>query len=299
MAISYNFKIVLFIVSVISLKESGVVYGYPQKRSTGGFPELLHDLGTSTDDSNTTSTIVHLLGHIASSLKTLTRGMPLTAGDCSDIASQGPYVSGVYTITPWDDRGHSGAFSAFCDMNTEGGGWTVIQKRFDGSTDFFQDWNNYKNGFGDLNKEFWLGLENIHRLTRVGASWTLRIELEDFDNNTAYAQYEDFGVGDESTNFQLMLGAYSGTAGDGLTYHADMPFSTKDRDNDLNPGNCPRGQRGAWWYKSCHQSNLNGFYSGYPQQSAATLAWRYFTGPHEALKRSEMKIRPSAVHREL
>ena len=296
MAISHHFRILVLVFFVIFLKESGVVDGYPQKRATGGFPALFHGLDTF-HDSNTT--IVHLLEQIASSLKTLTKGMPLTAGDCSDIAAQGPYISGVYTITPWDDRGHSGAFPAYCDMGTEGGGWTVIQKRFDGSTDFFRDWNNYKNGFGDPNKEFWLGLDNIHRLTRVGASWTLRIELEDFDNNTAYAEYEDFGVGDEATNFQLMLGAYSGTAGDGLTYHADMPFSTKDRDNDFNAGNCPKGQKGAWWYNSCHQSNLNGFYPGYPLKSSSTMAWYRFTGPHEALKRSEMKIRPSAVHREL
>ena len=71
----------------------------------------------------------------------------------------------------------------FCDMTMDGGGWTVFQRRLNGSVDFYRDWASYKNGFGDLNGEFWLGSDNIHRLTAVD-DVTLRVDLEDFDGNT-------------------------------------------------------------------------------------------------------------------
>jgi len=75
---------------------------------------------------------------------------------------------------------------------TAGGGWTVFQKRLNGSVDFFLDWSDYKAGFGDLNGEFWLGLNKIHRLTSDGS--VLRVDLEDFEEHTAYAEYNKFGL---------------------------------------------------------------------------------------------------------
>ena len=97
----------------------------------------------------------------------------------------------------------------YCDQTTAGGGWTVFQKRLDGSVDFYRGWDDYKRGFGNLNGEFWLGLDKIHRLTK-GLS-KLRVDLEDFDNQTAYAEYDSFAVGDEQSKYKLeSLGQYAG-----------------------------------------------------------------------------------------
>ena len=111
----------------------------------------------------------------------------------------------MYTIKP----DNLSAFDVFCDQTTAGGGWTVFQKRLDGSVDFYLNWSDYKVGFGDLNGEFWLGLDNIHRLTSDN-NGMLRVDLEDFEGNTAYAEYNKFGVMSENNMYKLMLGSYSG-----------------------------------------------------------------------------------------
>ena len=111
----------------------------------------------------------------------------------------------MYTIKP----DNLPAFDVFCEQTTDGGGWTVFQKRLDGSVDFFLDWSDYKVGFGDLNGEFWLRLDNIHRLTSDDNS-TLRVDLYDFEGNTAYAEYNMFSVMSEKDKYKLNLGKYSG-----------------------------------------------------------------------------------------
>ena len=113
----------------------------------------------------------------------------------------------MYIIKP-DDLP---AFDVFCDQTTEGGGWTVFQKRLDGSVDFYLKWAVYKSGFGDLNGEFWLGLDKIHRLTLDNNS-ILRVDLEDFEGETRYAEYNLFGVTSEKDKYRLILGDYSGNA---------------------------------------------------------------------------------------
>ena len=101
-------------------------------------------------------------------------------------------------------------FDVYCDQKTNGGGWTVIQKRLDGSLDFNRGWANYKRGFGNMNGEFWLGLDNIHRLTKEGKN-IIRVELEEIDGTTAFAEYDMFVVENESANYKLSrLGRYSG-----------------------------------------------------------------------------------------
>ena len=103
----------------------------------------------------------------------------------------------------------SGIIDVFCDQTTAGGGWLVFQKRLDGSVDFYRGWAEYKRGFGSLTGEFWLGLDNIHRLTSSG-SYTLRFHLEDFDGKTYYAEYDLFKVGSEGERYQLSVGNYKG-----------------------------------------------------------------------------------------
>ena len=111
----------------------------------------------------------------------------------------------MYTI----DHDGEGAFNVFCDQKTAGGGWTVFQKRLDGSVDFYRNWDDYKNGFGSLNSEFWLGLDKIYRLTEKKRN-RLRVDLEETTGNTAYAEYDMFAVTNEATKYKLSLGNYSG-----------------------------------------------------------------------------------------
>ena len=124
---------------------------------------------------------------------------------CFEVYKSGQKISGVYTINPdgLED------FRVYCDHKTAGGGWTVFQKRFDGSVDFNRTWDAFKHGFGNLKGEFWLGLDKIHRLT-VSSNNTLRVDLADNLGNTAFAEYSLFTVASEQENYQLNLGRYSG-----------------------------------------------------------------------------------------
>ena len=172
-------------------------------------------------------------------------------------------------------------------MRTDGGGWTVFQRRQDGSVDFYRGWNDYKSGFGQLTAEFWLGNDKIHRLTAARPS-TLRVELEDWNGVRVYAKYGKFNIGDEQAKYRLEVGSYSGTAGDSLAYHNKMAFSTKDRDN----GNCAVDYTGAWWYNGCYHSNLNGKYQGNKNDNRGA-GWYHFRRSL-SLKFTEMKLRPSS-----
>jgi len=144
--------------------------------------------------------------------------------------------------------------TAYCDM--ENGGWTVIQRRVDDTVDFYRDWIEYERGFGDPNGNFWLGLKSIHLLTLQSAE--LMVTIENFNGEVFKALYAFFSVGSAMTNYQLLVSGFSGTAADSLSYHNNMPFSTRDQDHDKNNRNCATTHHGAWWYNSCHHSNLNG-----------------------------------------
>ncbi|XP_072027926.1 fibrinogen C domain-containing protein 1-B-like [Amphiura filiformis] len=210
--------------------------------------------------------------------------------DCLDIALSGDYNSGPYKIKPWV-RG-SKLVDVYCDMDTDGGGWTVFQHRFNRSVNFYRGWDDYENGFGNVDGEYWAGLRLLHLLTSSGSPPRLRIELEAFDGDTAYAEYESFTVGDSSSNYVLTIGSYSGNAGDSLGYHNNMQFSTYDRDNDnsVHVSNCAETYQGAWWYKSCHRSNLNGQYLGSTGTSSSGMVWYYWKFSR-SLKKSSMMVR--------
>ena len=108
----------------------------------------------------------------------------------------------------------------FCDQKTAGGGWTVFQKRLDGSVNFYRGWSDYKRGFGNLNGEYWLGLDKIYRLTKLKN--TLRVDLEDTKGKRAYAAYEMFAVASERAKYKLNLGKYSGNLSYTLVYIYDI-----------------------------------------------------------------------------
>ncbi|KAI0214586.1 Tenascin-R, partial [Lamellibrachia satsuma] len=81
--------------------------------------------------------------------------------------------------------------------------------------------------------------------------------------------------------------------GDSLTYHSGEAFSTKDRDNDVYSRHCAQRYKGAWWYKRCHHSNLNGRYLGGANTAGSSgINWLKFHGYEYSLKKVEMKLRP-------
>ncbi|XP_063961222.1 fibrinogen C domain-containing protein 1-like [Lytechinus pictus] len=178
-------------------------------------------------------------------------------------------------------------------MDTDGGGWTVFQRREDGSTNFFRTWIEYHYGFGQLSGEHWLGNSKLHRLTSQ-RSYELRVDLEDFEGEKSYASYDHFAVEDERDGYRLSLRGFNGTAGDSLLYHHGQPFSTRDRDDDASKGNCAKLYSGAWWFQRCHFSNLNGKYYEGGKLSSKGTAWYHWKNTYYSVKRSEMKIRPTA-----
>ncbi|XP_063427381.1 fibrinogen-like protein 1 isoform X1 [Mytilus trossulus] len=172
------------------------------------------------------------------------------------------------------------------------GGWTVIQKRYEGSVEFNRNWKDYENGFGDKRGEFWLGNKNIAKLTSE-KNHELRIDVEDWDGNKRYAVYKSFSVGDASTKYQLTIGNYSGNAGDGMSQFNGMKFSTYDQDNDNYSDNCADHAlfKGGWWYNGCWKSNatiLNGHYTHRNNTSQGII---YKSFKKTSLKKSTMKIR--------
>ena len=127
--------------------------------------------------------------------------------NCAKLYESGERKDGVYIIDP----DNSGSFQIWCDMQTDGGGWAVFQRRLDASADFYRDWKEYKNGFGNLNGSFWLGLDKIHRLTKSDEN-LLRVDLMDFENDTAYAEYEEFSIASENENYTLNVQNFKGKA---------------------------------------------------------------------------------------
>ena len=167
----------------------------------------------------------------------------------------------------------------------------MFQRRMDGSVDFYRNWTDYQQGFGNLSGEFWLGLDKLHRLTST--STQLRVDMQDFDGNSAYAKYTSFSVGDSASKYTLSVSGYSGTAGDSLGGHNGQKFSTRDQDNDASGDSfsCAQTYKGAWWYNACHSSNLNGLYHGGSHSSYADgVDWQTWKGHFYSLKFTEMKL---------
>ncbi|XP_038066388.1 uncharacterized protein LOC119736441 [Patiria miniata] len=217
---------------------------------------------------------------------------------CKMLLDAGYRSSGIYTIYP-EGFGDSG-LRVYCDMETDGGGWIVFQRRQDGSVDFYRNWTEYQSGFGDLSGEFWLGNDNLVTLTSDDSlgTWELRVDLEDWDGNTAWAKYSDFKI--SSGEYNLIIGKYyaSSTAGDdSLRHHRGSPFSTKDRDNDRATYKCAQYFHGAWWFNVCLHSNLNGRY--YPNKHVTAgdrgVHWYYWKGSSYSLRTCQMKMHSSTM----
>uniref|UniRef100_A0A8C4T7M9 Tenascin C n=1 Tax=Erpetoichthys calabaricus TaxID=27687 RepID=A0A8C4T7M9_ERPCA len=207
--------------------------------------------------------------------------------DCSQALLNGDTTSGIYTIYLNGDE--SQPVQVYCDMNTDGGGWMLFLRRQSGKLDFYRNWKNYSLGFGDLNDEFWLGLDNLHKITSSG-QYELRVDLRDGEE-TAYAHYDKFSVSDGRSRYKVSVGGYSGTAGDSMTYHQGRPFSTYDKDNDVAVTNCALSYKGAFWYKNCHRVNLMGRYGD--NSHSQGINWFHWKGHEYSIQFADMKIRPS------
>lgn len=200
---------------------------------------------------------------------------------CEPTKKSGPYWMKLAGFDP---------FQVYCEQTFYGGGWIVVQNRFNGSVHFNRTWSEYKNGFGSLDGEFWLGLENIHKLTTASV-YELMIHLEDFDGTAKYARYKRFTVGAETVQYKLMaLEGRSGNLGDALTRHKGKKFSTPEVDNDNDSGrHCAALYSSGWWFDSCFDSNLNGVYTDIDNRFS--IAWRKFSSSFKGLGVSKMMIR--------
>uniref|UniRef100_A0A8C2UEL5 Tenascin n=1 Tax=Coturnix japonica TaxID=93934 RepID=A0A8C2UEL5_COTJA len=208
--------------------------------------------------------------------------------DCSQALLNGEVTSGLYTIYLNGDR--TQPLQVFCDMAEDGGGWIVFLRRQNGKEDFYKNWKNYVAGFGDPKDEFWIGLENLHKISSQG-QYELRVDLRD-RGETAYAVYDRFSVGDAKTRYRLRVDGYSGTAGDSMTYHNGRSFSTFDKDNDSAITNCALSYKGAFWYKNCHRVNLMGRYGD--NNHSQGVNWFHWKGHEYSIQFAEMKLRPSS-----
>lgn len=225
------------------------------------------------------------------------------AQDCQELYDFGFRETGLYAVQPNDNGGE---FVVYCDMSLLGGGWTVIQRRVDGNLDFDRNYACYRSGFGDFWKNFWLGLEKISRLTRscstVNTSMELYIGLEAFFPQSVFARYTNITVLGEEDGYMLKISGYnrSSSAHDSLNIHNNQRFTTKDMDQDEHLQNCASLFKGGWWYKNCHDSNLNGVYyeNGLLRDSKVPdgIIWDSWLGDAYSLKSTVMAIRPYKGH---
>ncbi|XP_041959287.1 microfibril-associated glycoprotein 4-like [Alosa sapidissima] len=227
-------------------------------------------------------------------------GRSLLPLDCEDIYQNGSVHNGVYTIYPTTaDK----PVEVYCDMgctedeNHKDGQWTVIQRRMDGTVNFYQPWDHYKEGFGNKNGEYWLGLETIFSLTWRG-KYELRVDMEDWEGGSAYARYLSFSIDSEGDGYAIHLDGYiNGGAGDSLYYANGWKFSTYDKDQDNRNSNCADDYDGGFWFNSCpYYANPNGLYKGKESVEYGTgINWTFWKGPYYSLKSIRMKIKKVAL----
>ncbi|XP_066924020.1 microfibril-associated glycoprotein 4-like [Clytia hemisphaerica] len=210
--------------------------------------------------------------------------------DCEDWMARGYTQSGVYWI--YFNRYK---FKVFCNMVPKWGtAYAYIQRRLDGSVDFNRNWEDYKNGFGNIDGEHWLGLENIHKLTH-GRPMEIRLTATAFEGSTEWVSFQNFSIENEANYYRLNAGsAGNGEYHDDWLYMDGMEFSTPDVDRDIRvPGNCAVVYQSGWWYGYCFKMNFNGVYrsTSTPPDIAQGIVWRSWKTLHELLKKASMMVR--------
>uniref|UniRef100_A0A8C1HM69 Angiopoietin 2a n=1 Tax=Cyprinus carpio carpio TaxID=630221 RepID=A0A8C1HM69_CYPCA len=222
-------------------------------------------LQTSSDNSamkqqqqELTNTVNNLIHTISVGSNSMMQDNPDQYNDCAAVFSVGNKESGVFSLTIPDTK------------------------------------QQFK-GFGDIAGEHWLGNEIISKLTQE-KQYVLRIDLMDWEGNTAFSKYEQFSLDGEKQNYRIHLNGYSGTAG--RTSSMGQPgsdFSTKDIDHDKCVCKCSQMLSGGWWFDACGPSNLNGVYyqQGQNTNRFNGIKWYYWKGSAYSLKATTMMIRPS------
>nr|XP_019927003.2 angiopoietin-related protein 7 [Crassostrea gigas] len=206
-----------------------------------------------------------------------------TAEDCLALYQAGHTCSGVYTLHPAGGANTD----VVCDMETMGGGWTVIQNRFDGSENFNRNWADYKNGFGLAVGEYWIGNDAIHNLTQANNSLYISITLT--NGTTLYELYELFRISNEQDNYRLSIGGTaSGTLGNRMTPNSatdnlnGREFSTSEGSNS-----CAQNHKGGWWYNGCYDAYLNGLFGS----SDWVQPWYPLLTTGKSIQKTAMMIR--------
>ncbi|XP_048085157.1 tenascin isoform X1 [Alosa alosa] len=206
--------------------------------------------------------------------------------DCSQELLNGAHESGLVEIFP--NGPDSEPVSAYCDMETDGGGWTLFQRRVNGKVNFYRGWKDYRSGFGDPSEEFWMGNDLLHNMTKM-KPMSLRVDMR-AEGESVFAKYSSFSIGQGKT-YTLRVSGYTGNAGDSMTYHNGRVFSTRDRDlSDIRV--CAISYRGGWWYRNCHEANLNGLYGTIKNHQG--VIWTTWKGKEYSIPFVEMKMRPTS-----
>ena len=217
--------------------------------------------------------------------------------DCSDIRTATP---GIYIITP---SGSDQSFPVYCQFQ-DNNHWLVFQRRLNGEVDFYRNWTDYKNGFGQLDGEFWLGNEKLHSITAQN-KYMLRIDMWDWAvtgegfGRHIYADSNYFYVDGETEFYRLHVPLgfydYSGFGGSGLRVHAG-PFMTYDKRHHDMRNNCAMMFHTGWWFKTCvRNANLNGKYypGGYvvPENHTRAIDGIFWRNIPRSPKKVEMKLK--------
>lgn len=204
---------------------------------------------------------------------------------CSELKTKGYNKSGVFLLC-----GIRCDSYAYCDQVTDGGGWLVIQRRKFGDENFDKTWDEYKDGFGDVDGDFWYGNKRVLKIANNTTRKQLRFDMCDNQENCVHATYSEFYLGGPDTKYSLNFQDYDGTAGDSLSKNRNMKFSTYDQDNDAVDSHCSQFRGGGgWWYNRCGNSNPNGIFND--NEYAVGINWKSFKGNEYSLPFMEIKIR--------